>query len=91
MKRQWSVKIAPSPCPPITLMDTTNTGSILRQTVIQVFAQAGETLYLGSSAVGIGSGAIEYTRPDGTMGTCGGEGRINNRAEEVVGPAPLSD
>jgi uncharacterized repeat protein (TIGR01451 family) len=69
--------------------DMTDTGSVLRQTVIQVFAQAGEILYLGSSAVGVGSGAIEYTRPDGTTGTCGGEGRINNRAEEEVGPDPL--
>lgn len=69
--------------------DSTDTASILRQTTIQVFAQAGETLYLGSSAVGVGSGAIEYTRPDGTMGTCGGDGTINNRAEEEVGPAPL--
>lgn len=69
--------------------DSLETGPILRQTVIQVYAEAGETLYLGSSAVGIGQGTINYTRPSGTSGSCDDSGKIENRQEEEIGPNTL--
>lgn len=55
-----------------------------RQSLIRVYAQAGETLNLGSSATGIGAGTINFTRPDGSTGTCGvGVGLIADRNAEV--------
>lgn len=66
-----------------------STGGILRRTTIQVVVEQGETLYLGSSAVGVGEGRIDYTEPDGTTGSCELEGLIESRAEEERGPAPL--
>ncbi|MEQ9550892.1 MAG: hypothetical protein RIM23_14905 [Coleofasciculus sp. G3-WIS-01] len=69
--------------------DSLETGPILRQTVIQVYAEAGETLYLGSSAVGIGQGTINYTKPSGASGSCDDTGKIENRAEERIGPNTL--
>ncbi|NES19896.1 MAG: hypothetical protein F6K41_13425, partial [Symploca sp. SIO3E6] len=65
------------------------TAEIPRRTTIQVYAEVGETLNLGSSAIGFGAGAINVTDPDGVQiaNPCGaGEGTINNRAEEVAGP-----
>ena len=65
---------------------TTLTGTIVRQSIIKVYAEAGETINLGSSATGIGQGDISYSAPDGTSGTCGpGVGQIPNRAAEVAG------
>src|SRR5512136_1490845 len=64
---------------------------IQRRTVIKAYAEAGETINLGSSAVGIGGGKIDYRAPDGTSGSCligGGVGVIANRAQEVAGPLP---
>jgi len=69
--------------------DSLDTGPIQRQTTIRVYAKAGETLYLGSSAVGIGQGRIEYTKPSGASGSCDDRGKIENRAEERIGPNPL--
>lgn len=66
------------------------TAGIPRRNLIKVYAKAGEVIYLGSSAVGIGSGVINYTAPDGSTGTCGAIGNIANRTEEVNGPAPLT-
>ena len=57
---------------------------------MKVYAEAGETIDLGSSAAGVGSGTINYRRPDGTSGTCGVTGRINNRSEEALGPEPVT-
>ncbi|MBD1926137.1 DUF11 domain-containing protein [Trichocoleus sp. FACHB-90] len=59
-----------------------------RRTTIKVYVQSGETIDLGSSAVGIGSGTINYRSPNGTAGSCGGAGFIANRAQEVAGPNP---
>ncbi|MBE9127747.1 MULTISPECIES: DUF11 domain-containing protein [unclassified Coleofasciculus] len=70
--------------------DSLDTGAIQRRTVIQVYTEAGETLYLGSSAVGVGQGTINYTKPNGASGTCGITGRIESRQEEVKGPNPIS-
>ncbi|MBD1877779.1 DUF11 domain-containing protein [Coleofasciculus sp. FACHB-T130] len=59
---------------------------IARRSRIRVFANPGETIYLGSSAVGIGAGIINYTRPNGSTGSCGNTGLIANRAQELAGP-----
>lgn len=64
-------------------------GGILRRTVMKVYANEGETINLGSSAVGIGSGVINYREPDGTAGSCGtgaDGGLIADRNQEVAGP-----
>lgn len=65
---------------------------IPRRTRIRVYANAGETIYLGSSAVGVGVGEIRYRPPNSTTFTsCGaGIGKIVNRAQELAGPAPLN-
>ena len=61
-------------------------GGIPRRTIIKVYANAGETIDLGSSAVGRGGGRINYRDPNGNAGSCGTTGLIANRAEEVAGP-----
>jgi hypothetical protein len=66
------------------------TAGIPRTSVIRVFARVGETIYLGSSAVGVGSGRIEYRNPFGVAATCGAAGLIANRTQELAGPAPLN-
>ncbi|NJM77139.1 MAG: isopeptide-forming domain-containing fimbrial protein [Acaryochloridaceae cyanobacterium RU_4_10] len=74
----------------------TNSGlfaGVLARTTIFVYAQAGETINLGSSAQNIGSGKINYTKPNGTTGSCALSntvGRIANRTQELAGPFPLS-
>lgn len=66
------------------------TAGIARRSIIQVYVNAGETLYLGSSAVGIGAGVINYRDPNGVAGTCGATGLIANRTEEELGPNTLT-
>lgn len=66
-----------------------------RQTIIQVYAEAGETINLGSSAIGIGIGGIDmigdikYTAPDGSTNDCissdPGTGLIPDREAEIAG------
>ncbi|PSB42892.1 hypothetical protein C7B80_25960 [Cyanosarcina cf. burmensis CCALA 770] len=64
-------------------------GSIALRTTIKVYVNAGETINLGSSANGIGSGRINYRSPTGATGSClTTVGRILNRTQEVAGPAP---
>jgi hypothetical protein len=65
---------------------------------IKVYVRAGETLYLGSSAQGIGNGTIIARAPNGSVYTSGTgasalDGRINDRQEEMNGPdlSPFSD
>ncbi|MGB7443835.1 MAG: isopeptide-forming domain-containing fimbrial protein [Coleofasciculaceae cyanobacterium] len=66
---------------------TDDTSGVQRQTVIKVYAEAGETLNLGSSATGLGQGNINFRRPDGTPDSCGpGVGLIANLTEEQAGP-----
>lgn len=69
-------------------------GQIPRQSIIKVYAQPGETINLGSSAmafgIGGGNGDIRFTAPDGvTTNTCSAvapnTGFIQNRAAEVAG------
>ncbi|MEQ9359876.1 hypothetical protein [Coleofasciculus chthonoplastes] len=73
--------------------------SIPRRTTLNVYANPGETLNLGSSAVGIGSGRIEAFAPDGTRYVCGASepgtiqlnnGLIQNRTQEEAGPLPAA-
>jgi len=61
-------------------------GSIQRRTTIKVYAEVGETIDLGSSAVGMGGGTIRYRTPNNVTGSCGTAGLIANRAEEIAGP-----
>ena len=63
--------------------------NIPRRTTIQVYANPGETINLGSSANGIDRGVIRYTDPNGNTNICPiGVGQITTRAQEVAGPAP---
>ncbi|MDB5031159.1 MAG: hypothetical protein JWP71_1880 [Mucilaginibacter sp.] len=58
---------------------------------MKVYVKAGETLYIGSSAQGIGSGTINLRAPDGntyTSGTSTTIGLINDRGQELAGPQP---
>ena len=58
---------------------------------VKVYVKAGETLYLGSSAQGIGKGKIIARTPNGVVYNSGNSttiGRINNIGEEQAGPLP---
>jgi gliding motility-associated-like protein/uncharacterized repeat protein (TIGR01451 family) len=58
---------------------------------MKVYAKVGETLYLGSSAQGIGPGTIKLRAPDGstyTSGTSTTIGLIANLSQETAGPQP---
>ena len=61
-------------------------GDVRRRTTIKVYAAAGETIDLGSSAVGTSGGRINYRTPTNTPGTCGTTGLIADRDEEIAGP-----
>jgi uncharacterized repeat protein (TIGR01451 family) len=68
-------------------------GSIPLRTTIKVYVNAGETINLGSSANGIGSGVINYRTPTGSAGSCpapgaGNTGKILNLSQEQAGPLP---
>lgn len=77
--------------------ETAISGGIPRRTTIKAYAVAGEQIYVGSSAVGIGAGDIRFRGPDGTTtGTCLGlaqgqpadYGRIDDINEENAGALP---
>lgn len=58
---------------------------------MKVYVKAGESIYVGSSAQGLGTGTINLRAPDGTNYTSGTDinvGLIRNRAQEVAGPLP---
>lgn len=70
-------------------------GSIPLRTTIKVYVNAGETINLGSSANGVGSGVIKYRPPTGPDGSCSiattnnnNIGKILNRTQELAGPLP---
>lgn len=68
-------------------------GNIINPGRMFVYAKAGEVIYIGSSAQGIGSGTTRLIAPNGavyTTGTSVTTGRINSRAEELAGPAALA-
>lgn len=80
--------------------------SIIRRTILRVYAQAGENILLGSSANGISLGEIRVYNPTQVTGqlgretiigapalTCptgGATGRITSRALELAGPRSVS-
>lgn len=58
---------------------------------VKVYAKAGETLNLGSSAQGFSLGTINLRAPNGatyTSGTSTTIGLIANRSQELAGPSP---
>jgi gliding motility-associated-like protein/uncharacterized repeat protein (TIGR01451 family) len=58
---------------------------------MKVYVKVGETIYLGSSAQGIGAGTINLRSPDGTTYTSGNSttiGLITNISQESAGPLP---
>nr|WP_068893413.1 gliding motility-associated C-terminal domain-containing protein [Pedobacter panaciterrae] len=58
--------------------------------LIKVYARVGETIYLGSSAQGIGTGTMNWRAPNGDTGSSGtgtAVGRIVTRNEEIFGPS----
>jgi gliding motility-associated-like protein/uncharacterized repeat protein (TIGR01451 family) len=58
---------------------------------MKVYVKAGETIYLGSSAQGIGAGTINLRAPDGTTFSSGASttvGLIGSRGQEIAGPQP---
>jgi len=58
---------------------------------MKVYAKAGESIYFGSSAQGMGAGTMVIRSPDGKTYTSGSSttiGFIANRAQEVAGPLP---
>lgn len=66
---------------------------VLERTTIYVYADAGENINLGSSANGLTNGKIQYTKPDGSIGTCsttGVTGSIIDRSQELIGPFPTA-
>ncbi|RFS23818.1 DUF11 domain-containing protein, partial [Chitinophaga silvatica] len=68
-------------------------GNVYNRGKMFVYAVAGETIYLGSSAQGIGTGTVLITAPNGNTYTTGNSttvGRINNRTEELAGPSALA-
>ncbi|NNJ10065.1 DUF11 domain-containing protein [Chloroflexales bacterium ZM16-3] len=69
---------------------TATSGGIPRQTTIRAYAQAGEQIDIGSSAMRIGQGNVRFYGPDGTTGNCvaQGGGLIADINQEQAGPAP---
>jgi gliding motility-associated-like protein len=58
---------------------------------MKVYVKAGETIYAGSSAQGVGGGTINLIAPDGSTyssGTSTTVGLIANRSQEMAGPSP---
>ena len=58
---------------------------------MKVYVKAGETIYVGSSAQGQGSGTINLRAPDGATFTSGAStiiGFIGTPAQELAGPLP---
>jgi uncharacterized repeat protein (TIGR01451 family) len=81
-------------------------GLLLRRTLLKVYANAGENILLGSSAVGVGNGDILVFDPGRVSGSVGsesipatanflcssqtGKGKITSRALELAGPRAIS-
>ncbi|NJN18056.1 MAG: DUF11 domain-containing protein [Oscillochloris sp.] len=79
---------------------TATTGGIPRRTSIKAFVEAGEQIFLGSSAIGYGQGDIVIRSPTGSLpadeDSCverngGTVGRINDLGEEQAGPRTASN
>jgi uncharacterized repeat protein (TIGR01451 family) len=75
----------------LTYTTAGNYFGVLERTTIYVYADTGEKINLGSSAHGLNNGQIQYTKPDGSIGTCdtsSTNGRIVDRTQELNGPFP---
>ena len=85
---------------PFTEWRTDKTAGILRRTVLKVYANAGEVINLGSSAVGVGQGDILLFNNTDNVDTatpklkCStdqpGKGFLNTRDKEIAGPLPTA-
>jgi uncharacterized repeat protein (TIGR01451 family) len=80
-------------------------GIVKRRTLLKVYAQQGEYLLMGSTAVGVGSGNIWVYNPDRVTGKVGeetipntpnfqctsqaGRGAITSRTQELAGPRSI--
>jgi uncharacterized repeat protein (TIGR01451 family) len=84
---------------PYTEWRTNPTAGILRRTVLKVYAQSGEVINLGSSAMGVGAGNIKLFSGTANVDSSTplrdckvdqplltGKGVINTRAKELAGP-----
>ena len=82
---------------PFTEWKTTSTGGLLRRTVLNVYAAAGETIHLGSSGMGVGNGNIllfdstaSVDAPATALLDCkvtqSTKGQLTTRAQELIGP-----
>ncbi len=69
--------------------DFTENSTLLRRTIVKVYAAAGDTILLGSSANGVGGGRIRWRQPNGTAGAASASiGVIGTLAQEQAGPLP---
>ncbi len=86
---------------PFTEWRTDTTGGILRRTVLKVYAAAGETIHLGSSGMGVGSGNILLFDSTGNVDipstaklNClakqSTKGKLTSRTQELAGPLALA-
>jgi uncharacterized repeat protein (TIGR01451 family) len=83
---------------PYTEWRTDTTGGIVRRTLLEVYAKAGEVVNLGSSAVGVGSGNAVLFAPNVNVDTATpllncrtaqpGKGVMTTRLQEEKGPLP---
>lgn len=79
---------------------TATSAGIPRQTTIKAYAEPGESIYVGSSAMGFLEGDVVFRSPENLVtGNCAARrgapadedvGRINNRPEELAGPQPAA-
>jgi uncharacterized repeat protein (TIGR01451 family) len=67
-----------------------NYQGIVQKLIVNVYAQSGETINVGSSAIGLNGATIILKSPNGTTYTASGSsiGVINNRTQENAGPTP---
>jgi uncharacterized repeat protein (TIGR01451 family) len=85
---------------PYTEWRINTTGGITRRTLLKVYANAGEVINLGSSAVNVGSGNIKLFSGASNVDTAtplldckvqqAGTGVLNTRAKELAGALPIS-
>ncbi len=86
---------------PFTEWKTTFTGGLVRRTLLNVYATAGETIHLGSSGMGVGNGNIllfdssaNVDAPATALLDCKAtqptKGQLTTRAQELVGPLAVA-
>jgi uncharacterized repeat protein (TIGR01451 family) len=86
---EGSISLTSAGLRPFLLYNNGVSSGINLKTVIKVYANSGETINLGSSANGVGTGVINYRSPSGVAGSCTtAVGKITTRAQEVAGPLP---